>query len=196
MDQRAILTERISTLLTGRTTPLVVAIDGRSGVGKSTLAEAVADSVSAAVIIGDDFYAGGDGAFWDAKTAAEKADHVIDWTRQRPVLDDLRNRRSASWHPFDWEAFDGSLHRTPITAEPADVIILEGAYSARPELADLVDLRILIEIPEDVRWQRLIGREGDSYVEEWDARWRSAEDHYFGTVVPKEGFDLVLGARG
>lgn len=176
----------------GRAEPLVVAIDGRSGVGKSTLATSVGSELNAVVIEGDDFYAGGDAEFWDASTAAEKAAHGIDWRRQRPVLADLRAGRRASWQPFDWEAFDGSLAETPITADPASVIILEGAYSARPELSDLIDVRVLVVLDEQVRMTRLIERDGEHYNADWDARWRSAEDHYFDTVVPRRGFDLVL----
>lgn len=193
MGPAEILTEHISDLLRGRSKPLVVAIDGRSGAGKSTVAGQVGEVLDAAVIDGDDFYAGGDGQFWDSRTAAEKVAAGIDWARQRPVLIELRSRKRAEWFPFDWEAFDGRLSERPLTAEPADVVILEGAYSARPELSDLIDLRVLIEIPEELRWQRLIGREGDEYSREWDDRWRSAEDHYFTVVVPRSGFDLILG---
>ena len=38
---------------------------------------------------------------------------------------------------------------------PADVVIVDGVYSARPELADLVDVRVLLEVPADVRSRRL-----------------------------------------
>lgn len=178
-----------------RTSPLVVAIDGRSGTGKSTLAGEVAAELDAVVIVGDDFYSGGDAAFWDTKTPAQKADHVIDWHRQRVVLTDLRAGRRALWHPYDWDAFDGRLADTPITADPAPVVILEGAYSARPELADLIDVRVLLIIDEDVRRRRLIERDGESYNADWDARWRSAEDHYFGSIATPDWFDLVLDVQ-
>lgn len=87
--------------------PLFVGIDGRSGVGKSTLAAALSkDLVEAGdgagdvtVIDGDDFYAGGSAEVWDRQTAAEKADRVIDWRRQRDVLQRLREGGVAEWHP-------------------------------------------------------------------------------------------------
>ncbi len=192
MSPARILVQHILARLPGRDDPLIVAIDGRSGAGKSTLAAEVATGLDAVVIEGDDFYAGGDGAFWDAKTAAQKVDHGIDWRRQRVVLTDLLAGRRALWHPYDWDAFDGSLADTPLTANPAPVVILEGAYSARPELSDLIDVRVLVVIDEDVRRQRLIERDGEDYNADWDARWRSAEDHYFGSVATRDSFDLVL----
>ncbi|MGH8871518.1 MAG: uridine kinase family protein, partial [Acidimicrobiia bacterium] len=141
-----------------------------------------------------DFYAGGTAAEWDAMTAAEKADHCIDWRRQRPVLEALSRGDTASWHPYDWETDDGRLLEVATVCEPAPVIILEGVYSARPELADLFDLRVLLDVPAELRRDHLVQREGEDFREEWNARWDQAEQWYFEVVMPREAFDLVIPA--
>jgi uridine kinase len=182
----------------------VVGIDGRSGGGKSTLAVAVAARLPAdhgltvTVIEGDEFYAGGSSATWDARTAEEKADLVIDWRRQRVVLESLLVEGVAEWRPFDWEADDWDADEVPLLdravgATAADVVILEGAYSCRPELHDLVDLLVLLDPPAERRRRQLLEREGDEYRADWEGRWGEAEDHYFGVVMPPERFHLVLG---
>jgi uridine kinase len=181
---------------------LFVALDGRSGAGKSTLAAVLADAcesrgVTVTVIVGDDFYAGGTGECWDQRSPAEKADQVIDWHRQHQVLDDLRRHGHASWYPFDWEAPDWNSARVPLRSTPmsttlADIVILEGAYSARPELHGVLDVRILLDTPPQQRRRQLLGREGDDYRSEWEARWSAAEDHYFGLVMPPDRFDHVV----
>lgn len=48
--------------------PFVVAIDGRSGVGKSTFARDLAERLGAALVEGDDFFAGG----WPSATTARE----------------------------------------------------------------------------------------------------------------------------
>ncbi len=192
--------------MTGRTSPLFVGIDGRSGVGKSTLAAAIATGLADAdgggalvtVIDGDQFYAGGSAESWDRYTAAERADQVIDWRRQRRVLEQLRKQGVAEWCPFDWEADEWDRDTVPLASEPiiaraGSVVVLEGAYSCRPELHDLLDLRVLVAIPREVRRRQLLEREGDAYRSDWEARWSAAEDWYFETVMPPERFDLVLG---
>ena len=68
-------------------------------------------------------------------------------------------RRAGDWQPYDWDADDGRLGAA-ITAGPAGVVILDGAYSARPELADLFNLRGLLDAPRHVRRARLLQREG------------------------------------
>lgn len=110
--------------------PYVMALDGRSGVGKSTLAALLAENVGAALIEGDDFFAGGTGLRSDSP--AIRAADCIDWPRQRAVLDALRQGRAASWRAFDWEAFDGRLQSSVSELSPRSVVILEGVYSARP----------------------------------------------------------------
>jgi uridine kinase len=186
------LAKRIRELAKGRTEPLIVALDGRSAVGKSTLAARVAPMVDALVIDGDDFYSGRSSAEWDAMTPPEKVDACIDWRRQRGVLEALSRSETASWHPYDWASDDGRLARHSITADPAPVVVLDGAYSARPELADLLDLRVLYEAPAELRKARLIQREGADYREEWNARWDQAEDWYFTQIMTPERFDLIL----
>lgn len=197
------LVDHLVARVASQEAPVFVAIDGRSGSGKSTLAAALTRSlidghgVTTTVIEGDQFYAGGTAKFWDERSASEKAENVIDWRRQRVVLGDLREHGMASWHSFDWEAPDWDADRVPLATEPTmceagEVVVLEGAYSARPELHSLLDVRVLLDTPVDRRRRQLLGREGDSYREDWEARWSSAEDHYFNTIMPPNRFHMIL----
>ncbi len=151
---------------------------------------AVAVETGAAVVDGDDFYIGGSDAEWDARTPEEKVAICIDWRRLRAeALEPLLAGRVASWHPFDWDAGHGlAEHR--IVCKPASVVILDGAYSARPELSDLIALSVLVDVPAEVRRERLTRREGS--IDEWHARWDAAETYYFTHVRPRSAFDLVV----
>jgi uridine kinase len=151
----------------------------------------VGDLVGALVIDGDDFYRGGTDAYWEALGPAEKVELAIDWERQRSLLLQLGRGEAVTWLPYDWDADDGRLG-APITAGPAPVVLLDGAYSARPELAPLFGQRVLLDVARDTRRERLLRREGERYRGEWEARWGEAEDLYFDVVMPPEAFDLVL----
>jgi uridine kinase len=177
---------------------VVVAIDGRGGAGKSTLAGAVAEIVGAAVVPSDDFFAAEIPASeWDRRSPAERAGDAIDWKRLRQeALEPLLAGKPARWRSFDFRARrpDGSY---PASAEltacvPAPVILLDGAYSSRPELADLVSLSVLVEAPAPVREARLRAREEDAFLREWHERWDPAEAHYFEQVRPRSSFDLIV----
>ena len=160
--------------------------------GQVALAAELAGRVEAAVIDGDDFHLWRSGPTWDAMSPARRADLCIDWRRKRPVLTALRNGEAATWAVHDWEADDGRSLAVPRTVAPGALVVLEGTYSARPELADLLDFRVMVDAPADLRRARLLEREGaDGYVA-WAARWASADEHYFAQVMPREAFDLVL----
>ena len=201
------LVSRLLREISDRGRPLYVGLDGRSGAGKSTLAESITARLEAepndlrvTVIDGDQFYAGGTAESWDRQSPSEKAARVIDWRRQRRVLQQLRDSGVAEWHPFDWEAEDWDREPVPLASQPicaraGSIVLLEGAYSCRPELHDLLDLRMLLDVPRDVRRRQLLEREGAAYRADWEARWSAAEDYYFGSVMTPGRFDLVLGRR-
>lgn len=184
----SVLADMIAQAARQDSRPFIVGLDGRSGVGKSTLAGVLAGGLDAAVIENDDFYAGGVELRNDS--SALRAAACIDWTRQRSVLDALRAGREASWRAFDWNVFDGRLCDALTTIQPRPVVILEGVYGARPELADLLDLRVELAVPEDVRMARLVAREGT--IGPWERQWHEAEDFYFQNVMPSAAFDVVF----
>jgi uridine kinase len=171
---------------------MVVALDGRSGAGKSTLARALGEARDGDVLVADDFWVGGEDGEWAARTPKERADGAIDWKRlRREVLEPLRAGRPAVWHPFDWKAGHG-LAATTQELQPGRLVILDGAYSCRWELSDLVGLTVLVEAPEDERRRRLERREGPEVMPRWHLLWDDAERYYFTEVRPRQSFDLVV----
>lgn len=177
--------------------PVVIAIDGPSCAGKSILATAVALRARAAVVEGDDFYRNSlpklSLAQRDAMSDTAVVDAVIDWERLRDqALVPLRAGQSATFQPYDWDADDGRL-APPKTISAADVIILDGVYAARPELADLVDVAVYLGVDPQTRARRCGERHNDP---DWVRFWERGEAHYFGAVRPAAGYDIQLNDDG
>nr|AMP54108.1 AAA domain protein [uncultured bacterium] len=171
---------------------VVVALDGRSGVGKSTLAEAIAVHENGAFVDQDDFYSGGGHEHWSALSAEERSKLCIDWRRVREeLLLPLISKRQASYVPFDWNAMKHSQDDVRII-EPANVIVVDGTYSTRTELLDLIDVTVLVTLCDSIRQQRLRDRERDDWCLEWYEMWDQAEDVYFRDVCNSEDFDIVI----
>jgi molybdenum cofactor guanylyltransferase len=172
---------------------VVVAIDGPSCAGKSILATAVALRSAASIVAGDDFYRDTlpnlSLAQREAMSDAAVVDAVIDWERLRAeALLPLRARQAATFQPYDWDADDGRL-APPKTIPAADLVIVEGVYAARPELADVRDLAVYVGIDPQVRAQRYAEREDDP---DWRRFWERGEAHYFSVVRPPASFDIRL----
>jgi uridine kinase len=177
----------------------MVAIDGASGSGKSTIGAQLALAVEAALIPFDDFYSAHvPDAEWDRRTPEQRAVECMDWRRARTeVLEPLRSGQSAQWRAFDFEAGaspDGTyqLYQDYKSRAPSAMVILEGSYSAQPALSDLIDLTILIDTETDIRAARLRLREDSDFLRAWNARWDAAENYYLTCVRPKSSFGIVV----
>jgi para-aminobenzoate synthetase len=189
----------IQQLLSSYNRPIVVAVDGGSGAGKSILAFWIHSELDSALIPLDDFFSADIPDYqWDEFTVEEKLRYVFDWDRLRhQVIEPLLRGKPATWRAFDFESglrVDGTygMQDELKQREPADVILIEGAYSASPELADLVDLAILVEVPVEERHARLEAREEREFLRQWHRIWDEVESHYFTEVRPKGSFDVVV----
>jgi uridine kinase len=170
--------------------PLLIALDGASAAGTSTLAAAVGLRLSASVVAGDDFYRDLPEEQRWALTATQGVAEYFDWQRLRhDVLEPLRAGRAARYRPFSWLP-EGGLDDRVVTLDPWPIVVLEGVYTGRPELRDLIDLAVLVQTPADERLRRLTARGHGN--DAWWPRWGAAEDHYFTEICPAESFDLVV----
>lgn len=191
--------KQLHDLLSRKTGPVVVALDGGSGAGKSTLAGLIKNELDVALIPLDDFFAANiPDSTWDTFTVQEKLRLVFDWQRLRDLaIFPLLQGQPARWHAFDFHSglrHDGTygMEKEPKIVQPANVILIEGAYSASPELGGLIDFTILIDVPVHERHARLEAREPRDFLEHWHRRWDEVEAHYFNHVRPKSSFDFVL----
>lgn len=172
--------------------PVLLAIDGRSGTGKTTFAKIVGSQLSSTLIGGDDFFAGG--VVVQEKIPEALADSCIDRRRLRRVLKTLKSGQEARFAAFDWNAFDGRLADTQTHLPLRPFLIVEGVYAYHPDLRDLVDVSVMMDTPEAERTQRLLAREG--HLSAWERQWFGAEDWYFSTLSRPEHFGFVVRNAG
>ncbi len=194
IDDRTI--EAVLALADGVTVsnrPVLIAIDGLGGAGKSTLAEALrVRSGHLAVVHADDFY-GPEERDWATWTAAEGYERYFDHRRlEAEVLLPLAASRRARFQRYDW------LTKSPgdwLSVDPSGVVAVEGVYLLRPRLRRYWDVSVYVDVPRQVRHDRLHARgENDAG---WIGRWMRAEDYYEATVDPARTATLVIsGAAG
>ena len=185
---RSWLYNKLEHLINKNSLPLVVAIDGRSGAGKTTIAQELAERLDATIISGDDFFSGGVKVRTDSPEIL--AENCIDWRTVRTVIKNLVDSGQARYQVFDWEKFDGSCKEKKTVLSNNKALILEGVYSARPELRDIIDVTILVRLSETERMNRLVARE--KVISRWEKQWHRAEDWYFSTLVSESDFDYLV----
>jgi cytidylate kinase len=59
-------------------------------------------------------------------------------------------------------------------------------------LADLADLKILVDVPVEIRHRRLMEREERAFLAKWHATWDGAEQFYFQHIQDASTFDMVV----
>ena len=165
--------------------PVIIAVDGRSGAGKTTVALELAALLrrhrTVSLFHLEDIYPGWDGL-------ADGLERYVG-----SVLEPLAQGRPAHWTAWDWEAGrDGA----PRTTAVADVVLVEGVGAAHAGARALLDAVVWVDAPAQQRKRRALDRDGDTYAPFWD-RWAAQEDTLFAGGGVAAAADIVVdGALG
>lgn len=153
----------------------VVLIDGRSGAGKTVLAEALAPRLDAQLVSLDELYPGWDGldAGSDAVHETVLRTHDPGWTRW-----DWAVGQPAQWHPLD----------------PDRAIVVEGCGALSRANRALASFGIWIELDAAERRRRFSQRDHGRFDGYWD-RWAAQEDAFIGREHPRQSADLLIDER-
>jgi hypothetical protein len=157
--------------------PRVLAVDGRSGAGKTTVASRLAASVPGGIVLHTDDVA------WNHA--------FFDWAEliRDGVLAPLRRGEPVAYRPPAW---DGHGRDGAITV-PADcaLVVVEGVGIGRRELADHVDALLWVQTDTDTGRRRVLARDGADAADFW-ADWQAAEDPFQAEQRPWERAGVVV----
>jgi uridine kinase len=145
--------------------PARVAVDGVDAAGKTTLANELASRLPGAErISADDFL--------------------------RPPAERYRRGRESPVGYYE-DSFDhGRLRRVVLAS--TGLLIVDGIFLQRPELNDLWDFRIFIDIEPDVSIRRGVARDGPETEDLYRRRYVPGQRLYLDAVGPAELADIVL----
>lgn len=168
--------EQLRCLNTARR-PLIVAIDGRCGAGKTTLAAALEEKTGYPVVHMDDFFPR---PFQRTAERLAIPGGNVDYERfTQEVLGPLRAGESAFVRPYNCRT--GEIGE-PIPVPNSPVFIVEGSYSCHPALWDSYDLRVFLDVDPSVQMKRITERNGQEKAKEFKSRWIPLEEHYFAAA--------------
>lgn len=153
----------------------VIAIDGRSGAGKTALALDLADEIGAPILHLERLYPG-----WGGLAATPP--------KVRGLLASLAVGERGTARQWDWSLDQpGSW----LSVRPTSDLIIEGVGAGARVLRPFLSQLIWLEAPPQERRRRAIARDGDTYEPWWD-RWAAQENAYLDADRTPEAADLVI----
>ncbi len=168
-------------VLGSRGKPLVIAIDGHSGGGKSTFARALGADLDAALLSTDDF------AWWHS---------LFDWPQMliEQGLQPLLLGQHLDYRPAAWieRGREGS-----ITAAAREFIIVEGVGAAQTAMRAAIDVIVWVQSDVDEAERRGIARDLGERPDPVEAKrfwddWQSAEAPFQEQQRTWEFADLIV----
>ena len=155
---------------------VVVAVDGRSGSGKTLLGTAVAHALGCPVVHLDAIYPG-----WDGLRGG------VDLLTTH-VLEPLARGGQPAYPRWDW--MRDRPGRT-VEVDAGRLLVVEGCGALVPPAAGFAAVRVWLDAPDALRRERALARDGEKYRPHWE-RWAAQEDAVYATSRPWEGAHLVL----
>ena len=181
--------EELSGLITARLKQqptVLVALDGRCGSGKTTLAAQLAERFPQSITLHtDDFY-------------LPPPQRVTGWERIPCANMHLERLRAEAVAPARagravcYKAYScrEGAYLPEQCVPPAPLYILEGSYSHHPILAGFYDLKVFVTCSKEEQARRLQTREGERY-ENFVRRWIPLEEAYFAQCRVEALADLL-----
>jgi uridine kinase len=177
--------------------PVRVAIDGPDAAGKTTVGDALAAALrargrSVVQVHGDDFHRSRAIRHRRAGEPGSRYHDAIDHDALlRDVLTPLGPAGSRRYLPSLWDLATDRRTNPPQRTAPVDaVLVLDGMYLQRPELVDHFEVRIYIDVSDDVIVRRAVARGED--VASYRARYLPAQRVYVRDARPAEHAHVLI----
>lgn len=182
-DDFLLLLQRIDGMLQ-RKTPVLVAIDGNSAAGKSTLAAQLKFIYACNVFHMDDYFLQ---PFQRTQERLIEPGGNVDYLRfKEEVLQPLLIGKPFSYRPYQC-ATQELAGEVPV--EPRHLNIIEGVYALHPHLSEAYDLKVFMEIEAEEQSRRLLKRSKEMYTR-FMQEWIPMENQYFTTLQIASQCDL------
>lgn len=152
--------------------PLIVAIDGCCGSGKTYYSKILADYFGANCIHCDDFF------LPVSMRTSERLSELGGNIHHERLAETLGLVQQGN--PFVYQAYDcstGSFVDRQFV--PTDVVVVEGSYALHSALRDFYDVKVVFTVDKQTQHDRLLKREGAEGMESFLTKWIPLENRYF-----------------
>lgn len=166
---------------------IIIAIDGMCGSGKSYLAGLLAKAYECNIFHMDDYFLPLE--IRTKERLNEPGGNVHYERFKEEVLKPLSDNRAVIYRPYicgQWR------YDKPRKVGLKKLNIIEGSYCLHPQLRDLYNLSIFLEIEQNEQLQRILQRNGKEKLQDFIDKWIPLENLYFNTLKIKSICDVII----
>lgn len=166
---------------------VLVAIDGNSGAGKSSLANMFNKYYDCNIFHMDDFF------LRPEQKTPERLNEIggnVDYVRfKEEVLDNLIKNVEFKYQKYNCKitALDEYVF-----VKPKRLNIIEGSYSMHPKLINYYDYKIFLSVDSETQIERILERNGEFMLKKFTEEWIPKEDQYFDKFNISELADIII----
>jgi len=169
---------------------VVLAIDGGSAAGKTTLGRLLGQRYACNVFHMDDFFLRPEQR--TKERLAEVGGNVDRERFAKEILQPLAQGKSVQFRRFDCATQRLGQEQT---VTPGRLTVIEGAYSVHPAFGRYYDLAVFLNIDPDLQKKRILVRNTPAFAGRFFDEWIPLENRYFEATGIRERCDLVLPVR-
>lgn len=172
-------------ILAVKSSPLLIAIEGNCGSGKTTLSSILKERFSCNVFSTDDFFLP---ITMKTEDRLSEPGGNVDYQRLNETFSAIDNKSSIKYSRFDCktQSYEDEIE-IPIT----NIIIIEGVYSMHPKLDINYDIKIFLETSYDTQIERIEKRNGPHMLKRFKEEWMPLENKYFEYYQIKSKCDYI-----
>ncbi len=166
---------------------VILAIEGGSASGKSTLSEVISSVYDCNIFHTDDFFLRP-----EQRTPERFREVGGNLDRERfydEIICSLVKNETVNYRPFDCAL--QTLGET-VTAAPKRLTVVEGVYSMHPDFGEYYNLSIFLDITPGFQKKRIEKRNSPAFARRFFKEWIPLENTYFEKTGIKSRTELVI----
>ncbi len=183
---------------------LLVCVDGLGGAGKSTISEKLYSALQSdgynVTLLHIDHFIHPRAIRYNDRYAPWECYYYLQWRYEYLLNEVLLPLKSGSSVNKNIELYDleqDSYILESLNIPMGSIVIVEGIFLQRKELDGVFDLKAYVDVPEEIRLERVLKRDGyigdrEAIREKYESRYFPAEHFYITEYAPADKADIVI----
>lgn len=168
------------------TKPVIVAIDGMCGAGKSYLGDLIAEEFHCNIFHMDDYFLPLDMKTEDRLSIPGGNVHYERFKEE--VIQGIQEGGMITYQPFLCSVME---YGKTVQVNSTKLTIVEGTYALHPTLIDAYDYKIFLKVDSMIQQARILKRNGKEKQKDFIQKWIPLERLYFDNLHIEEQCDVI-----